>query len=92
MEHTIFLNPNQHGFRSQILCPTQLLANYDEVLTGLKEGQIKTPINLNFSKAFDEVDKGIFCHKMGQIGIYGKLEVWLHNFLTNRKQVVTANG
>ena len=47
---------------------------------------------LDFSKAFDKVDTGILCHKLRRMGISGKLGILLHNFLTNRKQTVLANG
>ena len=47
---------------------------------------------MDFSKAFDKVDIGILCHKMRDLGIHGTLAIWIHNFLTKRKQVVIANG
>ena len=49
-------------------------------------------IYLDFSKAFDKVDIGILCHKLRSLGISGKLGVIIHNFLTNRKQIVLANS
>ena len=49
-------------------------------------------IYLDVSKAFDKVDIGIICHKLREIGIGGKLVIWLHNFLSNRKQFIIANG
>ena len=92
LELTKQLNQNQHGFRSQRSCLTQLLAHYDEILKGIEEGFNVDTIYLDFSKAFDKVDKGVLCHKLRQLGIHGPLGVWLHNFLTNRKQTVIANG
>ena len=47
---------------------------------------------LDFSKAFDKVDKGILMHKMRDLGIHGTLAIWIYNFLSERKQVVIANG
>ena len=41
---------------------------------------------------FDKVDIGVLCHKLRAIGISGKLGILIHNFLSNRKQVVLANG
>ena len=49
-------------------------------------------IYLDFAKAFDKVDLGILCHKLRNMGIGGKLGILLHDFLTNRKQVILANG
>ena len=49
-------------------------------------------IYLDFSKAFDKVDIGILCHKLRDLGISGKVGIWLHNFLTDRNQYIIANG
>ena len=86
------LNPNRHGFRSKRSCLSQLPEHQDRVLSILEEGHNVDAIYLDFSKAFDKVDTGILCHKLRKLGIYGKLGVLLHNFLTNRKQTVLANG
>ena len=47
---------------------------------------------MDFSKAFDKVDIGILCHKLRAMGISGRLGIWIHDFLSNRKQVIIANG
>ena len=47
---------------------------------------------LGFSKAFNKVDIGMFMHKMGDMDVHGRLASWIHSFLTDRKQVITANG
>ena len=86
------LNPNQHGFRSRRSCLSQLLEHQDRVLSILEEGHNVDSIYLDFSKAFDKVDTGILCHKLRRMGISGKLGILIHNFLTNRKQTVLANG
>ena len=31
-------------------------------------------------------------HKMRDMGVHGRLALWIHSFLTDRKQVVKANG
>ena len=86
------INPNQHGFRSQRSCLSQLLEYHDEILSNLEEGNNVDSIYLDFSKAFDKVDIGILCHKLRSLGIGGKLGIWIHNFLTNRKQFILVNG
>ena len=86
------LNENQHGFRSKRSCLSQLLTHYDTVLKALEEGHNIDTVYLDFLKAFDKVDKGILCHKLKKMGIYGKLGVWIHNFLTARTQEILANG
>ena len=86
------LNPSQHGFRNQRSCLSQLLGHYDKILSFLEDGENVDSIYLDFSKAFDKVDIGILCHKLRSLGISGKLGVWLHDFLSNRKQFILANG
>ena len=86
------MNPNQHGFRSQRSCLSQLLEYHDEILSNLEEGNNVDSIYLDFSKAFDKVDIGILCHKMRALGISGSLGKWIHNFLTSRKQFILVNG
>ena len=86
------LNPNQHGFRSRRSCLSQLLEHQDRILSILEEGHNIDSIYLDFSKAFDKVDPGILCHKLRELGISGKLGILLHNFLSDREQVILANG
>ena len=86
------LNPSQHGFRNQRSCLSQLLEHHDKILGYLEDENNVDSIYLDFSKAFDKVDIGILCHKLRAMGVAGKLGVWLHNFLSNRKQFIIANG
>ena len=82
----------QHGFRQRRSCLSQLLDHYEYILKGLEEGMNVEAVYLDFSKAFDKVDKGILCQRLKEKGIHGKLGVWIHNFLTERKQIVIANN
>ena len=49
-------------------------------------------IYLDFSKAFGKVDHGNLEHKLSQIGVCGKLGVWILNFLQERLQYVRVLG
>ena len=62
------------------------------MLSFLEDGNNADSIYLDFSKAFDKVDLGILCHKLRDLGVSGKLGVWLHNFLSDRKQSIIVNG
>ena len=86
------LNAAQHGFRKQRSCLSQLLEHHDRILGYLEDGENVDSIYLDFSKAFDNADIGILCHKLRKLGISGKLGVWLHSFLSHRKQYVIING
>lgn len=92
LERNNLMNPTQHGFRSGRSCLSQLLEHYDKILAYLEQGLNVDVIYLDFAKAFDKVDHGILCHKLREIGIGGKVGVWLHNFLNGRKQVVAVNN
>ena len=47
------LNENQHGFRSDRPCLSELLEHYDTILSYLEEGLNIDVIYLDFAKAFD---------------------------------------
>ena len=86
------LTSAQHGFRERRFCLSQLLEHYEYILKGLEEGKNVETVYLDFSKAFDKVDIGILCARMREKGIHGKLGVWIHNFLSDRKQFIIANN
>ena len=86
------LTADQLGFMDRMSCLSQLLEHQDKILSILEEGSNVDSIYLDFAKAFDKVDLGILCHKLRNMGIGGKLGILLNDFLTNRKQVILANG
>ena len=92
LEQNDKMNQDQHGFRSGRSCLSQLLAHHQKVLTSLENNKDVDVVYLDFAKAFDKVDHGILLHKTRDLGILGKLGVWLHSFLTDREQVVAVDG
>ena len=92
LEENAILPSNQHGFRKNRSCLTQLLEHIDTVLKGLNEGNEVDVIYLDYSKAFDKVDHKILLEKMKHYGIRGKVLSWVESFLTNRKQAVVVDG
>ena len=83
---------NQHGFRKNRSCLTQLIEHIDLVLRSLNEGNEVDVIYLDFSKAFDKVDHNILLAKLKRYGIAGKLYQWIESFLRGRKQTVVVDG
>jgi hypothetical protein len=69
---------------------TQLLAHWDVILDGLVEGEGLDSVYLDFSKAFDKVETGVFLHMLRD----SKVGVWLGKFLdsTQRQQSVAVEG
>ena len=79
------------GLDQKRSCLSQLLSHYNEILNkGMEKGSNVDYLAL--SKAFYKVDIGMPMHKMGDMDVHGRLASWIHSFLTDRKQVITANG
>ena len=91
LENDLF-NDNQHGFRSNRSCLSQLLCHYEEILSTLENGSCADVIYLDFSKAFDKVNFEVLLNKLRQLGIGGKLGRWLVSFLVGRHQHVSVIG
>ena len=83
---------NQHGFREKKSCLSQLLLYQDTIINNLEKGIECDSVYLDFAKAFDKVDLGILSHRLRKIGIFGKVAVWIHEFLNDRYHQVLANG
>ena len=86
------MNPAQHGFRPGRSCLSQLLAHQNSIISSLQHACNIDVIYLDYSKAFDTVDHGILLHKMKNLGISGKLGIWISNFLQDRIQRVVIDG
>ena len=92
LEENVLLSCKQHGFRKGRSCLTQLLQQYDAILTNLLSRNETDVIYLDFAKAFDKVDHKILLKKLSNIGIQGKLLDWLDSFLCDRSQTVVVDG
>ena len=86
------LTDNQHGFRRERSCETQLLEFTEELLTNLEGGQQTDVLIMDFAKAFDKVNHSLLSHKLQRYGIHGSSLTWIKNFLKIRTQAVVVNG
>ena len=91
-ESNSLINPNQHGFRRNHSCVTQLLTHTNFILSNLVEGDEVDCIYIDFAKAFDKVDHSILVDKLKCYGITTKYLNWISDFLNNRFQTVFING
>ena len=83
---------SQHGFLPGRSTLTNLL-EYLETLTRLiDEGHQVDVLYLDFRKAFDVVPKERLLAKMESIGVRGKVQAWVREWLTGRTQRVVLNG
>ena len=73
-------------------CLSQLLQHYNEIILSLEQGKIHEVVYLDFSKAFDTVDRFILSRHLLKAGIREKAATWLFKFLDGRtQQVITDN-
>ena len=92
LEANSLINNNQHGFRHNRSCCTQLLSQLDYVLTHSVLGFDVDSIYIDYAKAFDKVDHGLLLKKLNHYGIVGNFFNWIKDFLTNRTQTVFSNN
>jgi hypothetical protein len=92
-QHQI-LNPLQHGFRKGLSgsCDTQLVEFIDDITNKLDVGRQTDCLIMDVSKAFDKVSHCLSTHKLDHYGVRGKSNIWIRNFLSNRKQAVVVEG
>ena len=86
------LPEDQHGFIKGRSTLSQLLNHVEDSIRAWETGKATDTVYLDFAKAFDKVDHGILCHKLKNLGIKGKVGIWIKEFLSGRSQQVSANG
>ena len=91
-EHNSILYPLQQRFRKGRSCETQLIEFMDDLTSNLEEGHQTDILIMDFAKAFDKVDHSLLTHKLHHYGIRGKVNTWIKNWLTDRKQSVVVDG
>ena len=92
LEDNSIITPNQHGFRKNCSCLSQLLSHTNFLMEALRSGADVDTVYLDYSKAFDKVDHTILLRKLQIYKITGKYYNWIKNLLTDRKQTVSVNG
>ena len=92
MEGNTILCNEQYGFRKARSCLTNLLCTLEEWTRLYDNGLPFDVLYLDFRKAFDSVPHARLVYKLYKIGIIGKLNVWIEDFLRDRKQAVCVNG
>ena len=92
LEVNSLINNNQHGFRPNRSCSTQLISQLNYVLTNSVQGFDIDSIYIDYSKAFDKVDHGLLLKKLNHYGIRGNFFNWIQDFLKNRTQKVFSNN
>ena len=78
----------QHGFRKNRSCETQLLEAVQDLTLSLNAGTQTDLLLLDFSKAFDKVSHQRLLYKLSHYGIRGPLHKWIRDLLQSRQQQV----
>ena len=104
MEHIIYhsiiphlnsfnvLIENQHGFRSQHSCVTQLISLLEDLSYSMDHHQQTDVSLLDFAKAFDSVPHQRLLVKLKHYGITNNICHWISTWLTQRSQQVVLDG
>ena len=92
LEENSLIKNSQHGFRNKRSCLTNLLDFYNDVFNIYDESKAVDVIYLDFQKAFDTVPHNRLLSKLNSHGITGNFQLWLKDWLFERKQRVVING
>ena len=91
LENHQILIDNQHGFRTQRSCETQLISAISDFEQCLNNRKHIDALFLDFAKAFDKVSHAKLCYKLSLYGINGQLLSWIKNYQSNRSQTVVMD-
>ena len=92
VEKNGYLSEAQHGFRAGRSTQTNLIEFLDVTTKWMDEGKAFDAVYLDFSKAFDKVCHTRLIAKLKNIGVGGKILVWLKNWLKGRRQRVRVDN
>ena len=85
LESIQILFDNQHGFRSNRSCETQLVNTIEAVAREIDHRGQMDMLILDFSKAFDIVPHQRLLYKMSHYGITSNTLQWVSAWLTKRQ-------
>ena len=82
----------QFGFQKGKSTYLAIMMLVDKITEALDQGECVVGVFLDFSKAFDTVDRNILLQKLHKYGICGVELLWFEDYLSNIMQYVTYNN
>ena len=83
---------NNLALEKDTICTTDAILHFvDDVVTGLDRRLYTVAIFLDFSKAFDTVNKTIMLQKLDRYGFRNYMNNFLNSYLSDRKMYVSVN-
>lgn len=92
LEHHNVLTDQQHGFRKNRSCDTQLILTINDLAKCVDNHGQTDAILLDFSKAFDKVSHSRLLLKLKHYGVQNSILNWITDFLSNRSQRVVLDS
>ena len=92
LEVNNIMRNSQHGFRNRKSCLTNLLEFNQKLRYKIDKGEQRDLILLDLQKAFDKVPHNKLLLKLENIGVKGKIWMWIKEWLSHRKQKVVLQG
>ena len=83
---------NQHGFRRNLSCESQLILLYHDVMSSIDKKKSVDLAFIDFSKAFDKVPHNHLLNKLKTYNLDQNVLRWIKAFLSNRTQRVMVNN
>ena len=75
----------QFGFRKSHSTDLALTELNDKLIKSIENGDHMVGVYLDFSKAFDTVNREILLKKINHYGIHGQVLNWFRSYLESRK-------
>ena len=92
IEECNLLYNRQFGFRSGCSTSDAVLQFVNDCATSFDRKQFTIAVFLDFSKAFDTVNKDIMIRKLDRLGFKDNFNNLLNSYLSNRRMYVDING
>ena len=92
LEENNLMESFQSGFRPGHSTATALLKVSDDIFSSIDASEVTFLVLLDYSKAFDTVNKHLLLTKLKSMGFHGASLGWIDSYLSGRSQKVKSNG